>query len=111
MVDERWVVGLHAPHAERQFSAAPPEVQSALLRQANRLARDPFRGTFIRLKQVPKKTQDRWARRVTALDNLFKCDLPGGWRALYTVYQDELRRQVLIIEVVSPTEYDRTCGY
>lgn len=49
----------------------------ALVAWKPRLLEDPTAGTFIK--------PTLWPRRFRALPNLFKIDLPRGWRALYTV--------------------------
>jgi hypothetical protein len=104
-------VGIEDPHATRQVKAAPGEVQAAIRRHAAVLQKDPFRGTFIALRRVPQKTLKRWRARVGEVPNLYKLDLPGGWRALYFVASDARRRAVFVIEVVRHTEYDRLLGY
>jgi hypothetical protein len=104
-------VRIESPHAEDQFRGAPSAVQEALRRQARTLAGDPQHGTFIAVGRVPKETLRRWQARVGALPNLWKVDLPDGWRALYTIGSDGPLRVVIVIEVVRHKEYDRLLGY
>ena len=104
-------VGIEDPHATGQLRDAPREVREALTRQAQALRGDPFRGTFIAPRQVPPQTLRRWQSRLGELPNLYKLDLPGGWRALYFVASDERRRSAFVFEVVRHTEYDRLLGY
>lgn len=77
---------------------------------ARALAADPQHGTFIALRGVPKETLRRWHARVGAVANLWKLDLPEGWRALYTVGSDGPLRVALVLEVLSQKEYDRLLG-
>jgi hypothetical protein len=61
--------------------------------------------------RVPKRALAVWQARIGAIPNLYKLDLPQGWRALYFVASDEKRRDVFVIEVPSHKEYDRLLGY
>jgi hypothetical protein len=111
MAKARAQVGIEDPHATGQLKAAPRDVQESLRRHAGALEEDPFRGTFIALKRVPRATLKRWEARMGELPNLYKLDLPQGWRALYIVASNERGRAVFVIEVVRHTEYDRMLGY
>lgn len=104
-------VRIEAPHAEGQFRGAPREVQDALRRRARRLAQDPQHGTFIAIGRVPKDTVRRWQARVGTVPNLYKLDLPQGWRALYTVGSGGSLRVVLVLEILRHKEYDQLLGY
>ena len=104
-------VRIEAPHAESQFRGAPADVQESLRRQDRTLVQDPQHGTFIATGRVPKEALRRWQARVGALANLWKLDLPQGWRALYTVGSDGPLRVVFVIEVVRHKDYDRLLGY
>ena len=104
-------VRLQSPHAEKQFRSSPREVRDGLNRLARSLRDDPQVGTFLRLRRIPRATVHRWEARVGRLSNLYKVDLPGAWRALYTVGSDGPLRVVLVLEVVSHTEYDRLLGF
>lgn len=103
-------VRLESPHAERQFQSAPKEVSEALRRKAKDLAKDPQAGTFVPVARVPKATMRRWEARVGKVTNLYKLDLPGGWRALYTIGSDGPLRVVLVLEVVRHKDYERALG-
>jgi hypothetical protein len=104
-------VGIEDPHATGQLQDAPKEVRESLSRLAQALRGDPFRGTFISLRRVPPPTLRRWQSRLGELPNLYRLDLPGGWRALYFVATDERRRSAFVFEVVRHAEYDRMLGY
>lgn len=104
-------VRIEAPHAQGQFQVAPRDVQDALRRHARTLAQDPQQGTFIAVARVPKETLRRWQARVAAVPNLWKLDLPQGWRALYTVGSEGPLRVVLVLEVLRHKDYDRLLGY
>ena len=75
-------------------------MQEALRRKAKDLAKDPQAGTFVSVTRVPKATMRRWGARVGKVTNLYKLDLPGAWRALYTIGSDGPLRVVLVLEVL-----------
>ena len=104
-------VALQAPHAAKQFEAAPALVQTALRRLRAELEADPLMGIFIPLRTVPRKTLQKWQARIGAIPNLHKLELPAGWRALYTVATEKDQCAVLLVEVVDHKEYDRLFGY
>ena len=102
---------VESPHAERQFRFAPKDVQEALRRKAKDLAIDPQAGTFVPVARVPRSTLRRWEARVGKVTNLYKLDLPGAWRALYTIGTEGPLRVVLVLEVLRHRDYERVLGY
>ncbi len=62
---------------EREFRAAGEAQRRKLREFAARLRQRPFLGDRIPRRLVPRPFRD--------LPNLFRLELPGGWRALYTV--------------------------
>ncbi len=104
-------VQIESPHALRQMRESPRVVQDSLKRQALALDGEPFKGTFIVMARVPRRALAIWQTRIGAIPNLYKLDLPQGWRALYFVASNEERRDVFVIEVVSHKEYERLLGY
>ncbi len=80
-------------------------------RKAKDLAKDPQAGTFVPLTRVPKAKMRRWEMRVGKVTNLYKLDLPGAWRALYTIGSDGPLRVVLVVEVLRHRDYERVLGY
>jgi len=111
LTSPHYQVGLEAPHAERQFADAPREGRDALRRQARRLRDDPQAGTFLPVRTVPNPALRRWRTRIGQVERLYKLDLPKGWRALYVVRTEGAARVVLVIELLSHTDYERLLGY
>lgn len=107
----RTSVVLDVPHAKAQFDDAPRAVRKALRRKAARLEEDPQHGTFVALARIPSATLGRWQRRVGPFKRVYKVNLPGAWRAIYTVRTEEDERFVLVLEIVDHTTYDRLLGY
>ena len=86
-------------------------MQEALRRKAKDLADDPQARTFVSVTRVPKATLRTWEARVGKVTNLYKLDLPGAWRALYTIGSDGPLRVVLVVEVLCHRDYERVSGY
>jgi hypothetical protein len=81
------------------------DVQRRKLRElARRLRSEPFLGDRIPRRLVP--------REFRGLPNLFRFELPDGWRALYTVASNPSEgAQVRILRIGPHTRYDRLFGY
>lgn len=93
------MAGVEVVVDEREFRAAGPAQQQKLRAQARRLRGEPFLG-------------DRVRKRLRSLPNLFRLELPEGWRALYTVASSPTRgAQVRIVWVGDHKRYDRLFGY
>jgi Txe/YoeB family toxin of Txe-Axe toxin-antitoxin module len=78
----------------------------AFLRRAiDDLKRDPLCGT-----KIPQRL---WPRTYTPmrLDNLWKYDLPAGWRLIYTVKSDEIEIVSIILEWFDHKGYERRFKY
>jgi len=88
----------------REFRSAGPEQRRKLREYARRLSPEPYLGDRIQSRRVPKAFRD--------LPNLYRMELPGGWRALYSVvtHLDE-GREVKIVWVGDHARYDRLFGY
>lgn len=88
----------------RAFRKAGKAQKKKLRKLAERLKVEPFLGDRIRRDRVP----DRFA----GLPNLFRLELPGGWRALYTVATSPGGgREVRIVWVDDHDAYDHLFGY
>jgi len=84
---------------------AAGDPQKKKLRElARRLRREPFLGERIHRDRTPRRYRD--------LPNLFRLELPEGWRALYTVAsRPPLGSQVRIVWIGDPRRYERLLGY
>ena len=51
------------------------------------------------------------ARLGYEIDNLWKYDLPRGWRLMYSVARDEVIVISIILEWLPHKEYERRFGY
>lgn len=62
--------------------------------------------------QIPRRLIPERLRRAYALENLWRLELPGGWRALYTVVTSpDEPPTVGIVRIMNHKEYDRLFGY
>ena len=63
---------------------------------------------FIHIKQklIPKEYRDKYG-----IDNLWKYDLPNGWRLLYSLGRDEIEIIAIILEWLDHKIYERRFGY
>ncbi len=84
------------------------ELYGKISEAADELKKNPFCGTEIPKKQIPA-----FYMREYAVDNLWKCDLPRGWRLVYTVTTEgELHILAVILEWFSDhKEYERRFRY
>jgi|SRR6266508_2987289 len=81
--------------------------QKKLLWWRDRLARDPTAGDNIRKALIPRALMRRYG-----IENLWRIELPDGWRALYTIAaRAGIRPQVRILRILTHKEYDRLLGY
>ncbi|MGQ0535279.1 MAG: hypothetical protein ACT4PT_04325 [Methanobacteriota archaeon] len=72
-----------------------------------RLVDDVTVGDHIRRELIPDRL-----RRKYDLTNLWRLELPAGWRALYTVLTSPQHPlTVSIVRIVDHKEYDRLFGY
>jgi hypothetical protein len=72
-----------------------------------RLAEDPTAGDSVRKELIPRELKRRFA-----VENLWRAELPGGWRFLYTIVAKvDIRPQVRIVRILTHKEYDRLFGY
>ena len=89
---------------EREFRLSGDSQRRKLREYAARLKKEPFLGDRIPRKLVPK--------RFHGLPNLFRLELPQGWRALYTVASSPAAgTQVRIVWIENHARYDRLFGF
>jgi hypothetical protein len=70
------------------------------------LAENPYCGIFVPKRLIPKDYIKRYE-----IDNLWKYDLPKGWRLLYSIAREEVLIVTIILEWLSHPEYERKFGY
>jgi Txe/YoeB family toxin of Txe-Axe toxin-antitoxin module len=70
------------------------------------IGEDAFCGIQIPKRLIPKVYVERFC-----IDNLWKYDLPQGWRLLYSVTKEEIFVVSIILEWMSHKEYERRFRY
>ena len=70
------------------------------------LKKKPFCGIQIPKSQIPRTYIKNYG-----IDNLWKYNLPEGWRLIYSVIGDEVRIISIVIEWLGHKRYERRFGY
>jgi mRNA-degrading endonuclease RelE of RelBE toxin-antitoxin system len=93
--------------AAKERKLLSKEQERKLMWWRDRLARDVTVGDPIRKSQIPATL-----KRAYEINNLWRLELPGGWRVLYTVASRPAGKpEVFILRILSHEEYDRLFGY
>jgi len=78
-----------------------------LIRAFEDLETDPFSGTQIAKKIIPKEYEKKYGK----LDNLWKYDLPNAWRLIYTIKNQEIIVLSVVLEWMDHKNYERRFNY
>ncbi len=70
------------------------------------LKRDPQCGIPVPKRLIPKEYKQKFE-----IDNLWKYNLPGAWRLLYTLEADKVRVISIVLEWLTHKEYERRFNY
>jgi len=70
------------------------------------LKKNPASGT-----KIPKKIWPKIYIKKYSITNLWKYDLPNGWRVIYTIDTDEIKIMNIILEWFDHKEYERRFNY
>lgn len=82
------------------------QILSAIDREKGFLLINPHRGIQIQKRKIPRSYIDEYG-----VSNLWKINLPGYWRMLYTVVGTEVEIVVLLLECMDHKEYDKRFNY
>ncbi len=61
--------------------------------------------------KIPRKLWPKGYIKNYQINNLWKYDLPDGWRLIYSIFEDKLMIINLILEWFPHKEYERKFGY
>jgi len=104
MVRHRILISEAADRERRRLS---PVQERKLLWWRDRLATDPTAGDNIRKDLIPRDL-----KRHFGIENLWRAELPGAWRLLYTIVAKvDVRPEVRVLRILNHKEYDRLFGY
>ncbi len=95
--------------AKGKRSSANPTYEQLLTSINNALRNikaNPFYGNLIPRKNISKGVADRYGTY-----KIFRVELVGYWRLLYTVTGDEAKIIALILEYMNHQKYDKIFGY
>ena len=70
------------------------------------LEENAFCGIQIQKKLIPKVYIEKYG-----IDNLWKYDLPKGWRLIYSVVNGDVQILSIILEWMSHKDYEKRFGY
>lgn len=75
-------------------------------RAINDLGQNAFCGTQVPKRLIPKEYVQKYD-----INNLWKYDLPKGWRLMYSVANEEIKIITIILEWFDHKEYERRFNY
>jgi len=78
-----------------------------MIRAFQDLENNAFCATQISKKLIPKE----YIQKFGELDNLWKYDLPNGWRLIYTVQKDKVIILSIVLEWMNHKDYEKRFGY
>lgn len=90
----------------KDSTAEDRKLHKWLNRAFDELANDAFRGIQIPKRLIPRKYIEQYG-----IENLWKYDLPGAWRLLYSVARDEIVVVSIILEWLAHKDYEKRFGY
>jgi len=82
------------------------ELYKFINRAMDDMKKNPFCG-----KKIPKKLWPKDYIQKYKITNLWKYDLPNGWRLIYTIDTDKVRIVTIILEWMSHKKYERKFKY
>lgn len=89
-----------------QGDESEKELFSIINRAMDAIERNAFCGI-----QIPKKLIPEYYAQKYGVKNLWKYDLPKGWRLIYSIVNDEAVVISIILEWFSHKEYERRFKY
>ena len=95
--------------AEGKHSATHPtneQLLSSINTAIRNIKANPFYGDFIPRKYISKATMNRYGT-----DKIFRVELVGYWRLLYTTIGDEAKIIAFILEYMDHGCYNKIFGY
>ena len=74
----------------------------SIKQKRNLIKANPFYGDNIKKKQIPKGYD---------VQNLWRVELTGYWRMLYTIKGDEVQIICFVLDIMDHKKYDKVFGY
>ena len=76
-------------------------------RAVDDLKSDPYCGTLIPQNLIPRY----YMKRFGGPENLWKYDLPNGWRLIYMIAANEVKILAVLLEWMDHKNYEKRFGY
>ena len=95
--------------AEGKIAKKKPTYEQLLYSINNTLKNiksNPFYGNLIPRQYISKATMQRYGT-----DKIFRAELVGYWRLLYTIIGDEIKIIAFILEYMDHNKYNKIFGY
>lgn len=99
-------IDLKAKEEYEKSKLEDPRLFGFLERATDDLKKNPLCGM-----KIPKSLWPADYTKKYAIDNLWKYDLPGAWRLVYTIARDEIRIMAIILEWFDHKNYEKRFGY
>lgn len=102
-----WDEKLHKEFLELKDGAGEDQDRYRFIERAlDDLKRDPACGIKIPQRLIPKIYLQN-----LDVNNLWKYDLPGAWRLIYTLKADKVMILAIVIEWLDHKDYEKRFGY
>ena len=82
------------------------QLSDSIRKTIDELKKDPFAGVAIPRKLWPKEYVKKFG-----IDNLRKCNLPNGWRLIYTLQGNQVEIVSIILEWFGHKDYEKRFKY
>ncbi|MBI4044294.1 MAG: hypothetical protein HY392_01145 [Candidatus Diapherotrites archaeon] len=82
------------------------ELYEFINRAIDDMKKNPRVGIHLPKRLIPKEYVQKYG-----INNLYKYDLPNGWRLIYTIKGSEVEILAVILEWFDHKNYDRKFGY
>ena len=89
------------------YSIDDKELKKQLIKAFDNLEENAFCGIQIPKRLIPKE----YIKRFGKLTNLWKYNLPGAWRLIYTVDRDKINILSVVLEWIDHKTYERRFNY
>jgi len=93
-------------HELKEGDSEERELRRWILRAFEDIEKNAFCGVHVPKKQIPRVYIKKYRIR-----NLWKYDLPRGWRLMYSIVGNKAIIISIILEWLSHKEYERRFGY
>ncbi len=94
---------------ENSFNSLPEDdfIKKSIIKAIKDLRQNAFAGIHVPKRLIPREYVRKWG-----IKNLWKYDMPKGWRLLYTITaDDEVELISAILEWFGHKEYERRFRY